>query len=53
MSKLNFSKYSVKKSEKMTERKAIERAMDKMQTFESNLTRHDTETHYVFKKIRG
>lgn len=50
---LNFSKYSVKKSEKMTEQKAIAIAMEKMETFESNLKRDDTETHYVFKKIRG
>jgi hypothetical protein len=50
---LDFKKYSVKKSEAMTEQKAIAKAMEKLETFESNLERQDTETHYVFKKIRG
>lgn len=50
---LDFNKYSVKKSDTMTEQKAIEIAMQKLKTFESNLSRHDTETHYVFKKVRG
>ena len=50
---LDFKKHSVKKSDAMTEKKAIATAMKKLKTFESNLSRHDTETHYVFKKIRG
>lgn len=53
MSKINFKKYSVKKSEKMTEQRAIEKAMKAMDTFEGNLQSDHTDTHYKFSKIRG
>lgn len=45
-------KFSVKKTEKLTEQRAVEMAMKKMQTFETNLTPEHTETHYVFRRIR-
>ncbi|MFY0481649.1 hypothetical protein ACI6PS_03515 [Flavobacterium sp. PLA-1-15] len=48
----NPQQWSVKKNGK-TEQQAVAIAMDKLQTFESNLKRDDTETHYVFSKIRG
>lgn len=49
----NLTKWSVKKSDKVTEQQAVAQAMNKLETFESNLKRDDTETHYVFSKIRG
>jgi len=52
MSKLNFSKYSVKKSEKMDLKKATEKAMKVMETTEPNLIVTEDETHYRFKKVR-
>ena len=48
----NPQQWSVKKKGK-TEQQAVVIAMDKLNTFESNLEREDTETHFVFKKIRG
>lgn len=50
---LDLTKWETKKTTKMTEQKAIAKAMERLKTFESNLERHDTKTHYVFKKIRG
>lgn len=50
----NFKKWSTKKSIKdMTEEKAKSIAKDKLETFEGNLKAVHTETHFVFKKIRG
>jgi len=46
-------KWSVKKTDKITEQQAVERAMVKLETFESNLKADHTETHFVFRKIRG
>lgn len=37
----------------MTEEKAKNIAKDELETFEGNLKAIHTETHYVFKKIRG
>ena len=51
---IEFKKWSVKKSKKgMTEAKAIQQAMDKLKTFESNLESDHTGTHFVFRKIRA
>jgi hypothetical protein len=52
MSKLKFSKYSVKKSEKMDLKRATERAMKAMETTEPNIVVTEDETHYRFKKVR-
>ena len=38
--------------EKHTEQLAIATAIEEMKTFEGNLKRDDTETHYVFSKVR-
>jgi len=46
-----FSKWSVQK-DKHTEQEAIAIAIEKMQTFEGNLKRDDTETHFKFSKVR-
>lgn len=48
----NSKKWSVKKSDKVDEKKALSIAMKKLETFETNLTPDHTETHYVFKRIR-
>lgn len=37
----------------MTEEKAKQFAKSRLETFEGNLKAEHTETHYVFKKIRG
>jgi len=51
---INFKKWSKKKSIKgMTEERALENAKEKLETFEGNLKAEHTETHFVFKKIRG
>lgn len=48
----NPQQWSVKKKGK-TEQQAVAIAMNKLETFESNLKADHTETHYVFIKIRG
>lgn len=50
--KIQFSSYSVKKSEKVTLKIATERAIKAMQTDEGNLVCSETETHYKFKRSR-
>lgn len=51
---INFKKASKKRSIKgMTEEKALESAKAKLNTFEGNLKAEHTETHFVYKKIRG
>lgn len=54
MKERNLKQWSVKKSKKdMTELRARIQAMEKLNTFESNLSLHHSETHFVFRKIRG
>lgn len=50
---IEFKKFSVKKSENTDLAKARQKAASKMNTIENNLNVSETETHFVFTKIRG
>lgn len=45
--------YKVEKTEGMTDLLARDKAVEHLKTFEGNLKKEHTETHYVFIKIRG
>jgi len=52
--KRKLKQWSESKSKnEMTETKAMLIAKEKLDTFEGNLKAEHTETHFVFKKIRG
>lgn len=49
----HYKKFSVKKSDTMSEERAKAICMAKLETFEGNLKADHTETHFIFRKIRG
>lgn len=49
----NNGVFKVERISVESEKEAIEKAMYELDTFEGNLHRADTETHYVFSKVRG